>query len=514
MRKMVYWLPDYITHPRPLQRRGGRHRISPPWEGIKGWVHSLRGWLAIASVMAVTIDAVAQSGGPYLYHTNRVFNPVLFTNFGPAITAFEVMSMAGQLTTVVGPTNVIVNSNNTFATEYESFAWGYPSPEAAWDAAVMNKTAFPYVHLSNTYDNVGWIKGTRSAHGTWGAYLWLLQNTVSFKTSETNVWLSPFGTTNHIVQVLVGSIGDYAAMTNVVDVGPTNWVDIVKYRGAGVSEDKVYRGDYTAYYELLLAHVRITHPPTNSLLATNIFTAVVRPSHVTATNCHFEIRRATESTWYTLTNGPIHAYTTTAAVAGNFKVRVTVDVDLDSMRTTSPERNHVVHFPSYSEITSDTNVLYAVNQAWSNTLAATTPTSRREEGFWIRVNTDVMQYEFTTTVVGPSASPTNGASVSLGARPNDIPANIAPNASATYTVASFHAHTPTTYRPAGHGRDVGPSGPDHYWDGVDDVTGLVYDYVGFPKPPAYTNSYIPHGHPLNASATLYPSGPNRRSTPP
>lgn len=76
---------------------------------------------------------------------------------------------------------------------------------------------------SKIFDNVGWVKGTKEAYCSWGGYLWLLQNTVAFETSPTDTWISPGGVTNHIAQVLVGTIGDYAPMANVVDIGPTNW---------------------------------------------------------------------------------------------------------------------------------------------------------------------------------------------------------------------------------------------------------------------------------------------------
>ena len=46
-----------------------------------------------------------------------------------------------------------------------------------------------------------------------------------------------------------------------------------------------------------------------------------------------------------------------------------------------------VQFPSFSKITSDGSVNSKVNAAWQNTLAATTTNSRREEGFWIKLNT-------------------------------------------------------------------------------------------------------------------------------
>ncbi|OGV44928.1 MAG: hypothetical protein A2X46_17320 [Lentisphaerae bacterium GWF2_57_35] len=203
----------------------------------------------------------AQAAVTNLYHTNRVFRPITF-NINGTPSAYEVYSMVGRLTTVVGPTNIIVNTNNTFATEYEAMAWGYPSATGAWAAVSTNYVNYTNNYPAATYDNVGWVKGTHQAYGDWGAFLWLMQNQVGFKTSDTNVWISPNGKTNFIVKVLVGSIGDYAPMANVVDRGPTNWAMITNYPGTESSTDVVCRGDYTAYYELLLLGMTAYRPTT------------------------------------------------------------------------------------------------------------------------------------------------------------------------------------------------------------------------------------------------------------
>ena len=205
-------------------------------------------WISILAMASIVSNAQTVTN---LYHTNRVFKPIEFTNMGSSITAFEAYTMIHRLTTVVGPTNIIVNTNNTYAREYEAVAWGYSTPGSAWAAVISNKTTYYQTYSSNTYDNAGWIKGTRQAYGDWGAYLWLLQNTVEFKTSPTNYWVSPNNVTSYITKVMVGSIGDYPPMTNVVDVGPTNWASITNYPGTGMATDVVYRGDYTAYYQVI-----------------------------------------------------------------------------------------------------------------------------------------------------------------------------------------------------------------------------------------------------------------------
>lgn len=158
-------------------------------------------------------------------------------------------------------------------------------------------------------------------------------------------------------------------------------------------------------------------------------------------------------------------------------------------------------FPTYAQITGNSDVQARVNGAWAATLAATTAVSRREEGFWIRLNKGTDKFEFTPTILGPVVGPAVGGSVVLGGRPADVNSGAS---DAIYTVASFHTHTPTSFRPVG--RPVGPSGADNAADTSDDVVGLVYDYVA--SPPASGN--IPAGHPLASVARLYHSGPNRR----
>lgn len=194
-----------------------------------------------------------------------------------------------------------------------------------------------------------------------------------------------------------------------------------------------------------------------------------------------------------------------ARVAGRFKLRVTAIVNGRSC--VSAERDVEVRFPDYATIVSDANVIAQTDTAWANTKAATTAASRREEGFWIRLNTATCRYEFTATVLGPVVGPNQTGSVILGARPADSNANPNPNANATYTVASFHTHTPMTFRTGV--RMVGPTSADQQADTSDDVTGVVYDYIDSPA----GSGTIPGGHPLNSPAIRYQSGPVRRRTP-
>ena len=186
-----------------------------------------------------------------LYHTNRLFVATSSTVSG-VTTMYKLYQAATQLTEIVGVTNVIFDTNATKAVEYEGFAWGYESANAAWTSAVAVYQSYYVNHTNMIYDNVGWVKGTKEAYSTWGAYLWYLQNQIVFQSSKTNVWVSPTGgATGYFVKVYVGSIGDYPPMTNVVDVGPTNWAQITNFLGAGASTDVVYKANLDTYYQLL-----------------------------------------------------------------------------------------------------------------------------------------------------------------------------------------------------------------------------------------------------------------------
>ncbi|HUS92318.1 MAG TPA: hypothetical protein VM389_08600 [Phycisphaerae bacterium] len=241
---------------------------------------------------------------------------------------------------------------------------------------------------------------------------------------------------------------------------------------------------------------------------------VVEPDDVQVQECKIEIRRESAADWCTLsrrqTEDPWQA-----KIAGKFKLRGVVKIC--GREHTTAEKSVEVQFPDYGEITGDAGVHAACATEWQQTLADCTedPNRRRERGFWIRLNTATNAYEFTATLTGSWRGPTQGASVPLPARPADAPATPAPcDAGATYSVASFHTHTPTAFRaalvPAGSTRGVGPSGADQGIDTGDQVPGVVNDYT---ESPAGSGS-IPMGHPENSAAQLYHSlGLDRRPTP-
>lgn len=160
-------------------------------------------------------------------------------------------------------------------------------------------------------------------------------------------------------------------------------------------------------------------------------------------------------------------------------------------------------FPTYAQIVGDSDAVKAMDAAWTSTKSATTRTSRREQGFWIKQNVGTGKLEFTPTFTGPSVGPGETGAADPGTKPADTDAG---TDKAVYTVGLFHTHTPMTYRTGGT-RDVGPSGPDNRFHTSNKVVGIVYDYV---ESPAGSGS-IPAGHPLDSAAKLYHSGPNQRT---
>jgi GT2 family glycosyltransferase len=252
--------------------------------------------------------------------------------------------------------------------------------------------------------------------------------------------------------------------------------------------------------------VAITVPvPVIKLGQTETLQATLTPATAKATNFVFQAKRAAAATWTQLASGPSATFAYKATIAGHFNVRVVATVN--GKNVTSPSANLTVTFPVYADIVADANVITFTDAAWQDTLAATTPTTRREEGFWIQFNSNTGAYSHTPTILGPVIGPNQTGSVQLGPRPPDVPASPQLPGSGVYTVASFHTHTPTTFRMVG--RPVGPSAADNAADTNDDVTGVVYDYIA--NPPA--SGSIPAGYPLHSPAQRYHSGPASRKTP-
>jgi hypothetical protein len=243
---------------------------------------------------------------------------------------------------------------------------------------------------------------------------------------------------------------------------------------------------------------------TRTLLEVNRF-EVKTESSSAASNFKIEIRRATEAAWLTLATTQV-LENHKQRVAGKFKLRGKATIG--GVEYTSQEKDLEVRFPSFADISGDATVSAQCNTAWTNTKAAANAATRREEGFWILLDTNSGQekYTFTATQTGPLVDNLTTASVDPGAKPADNPAAPTPLEAAIYQVAVFHTHTPTFHRTVGRG--VGPSATDNNvitntWKTV----GLVYDYDGDASGDA------PAAWPLNSPAHIYATGVDRRATP-
>ena len=162
-------------------------------------------------------------------------------------------------------------------------------------------------------------------------------------------------------------------------------------------------------------------------------------------------------------------------------------------------------------LSTDPVVAAHATNLWEQTLALCTPTSRRELGCWIQLDTATDTYLFTTTTNGPPTPNNQNSDIDLGNPPFDEP--LFPrlqHGSAVYTVASLHTHTPTTYRDPGDPRIVGPSPNDRTNAAAFHIPGLVCDYEESPLTP----NCIPMGHPKLAPVHLYPTEMFQRRTNP
>ncbi len=228
------------------------------------------------------------------------------------------------------------------------------------------------------------------------------------------------------------------------------------------------------------------------------------------TNYKFEMRRMTETNWHQMQTGTSAVYTEKPRVAGKFKVAAVLTVSGQSVRTNEVDLE--VQFPDAAKILGGAGVQARMNQAWQDTLAATTSTSRREEGYYITLNTDTEAYGISAHTIATPVGNNAGASwdtVTIP-RPPDIPASPVPTDKPTYTVAWYHTHTPTTHRSVGRG--VGPSPEDGLFGSHNSINipGYAHDYIESPA----GSGAIPAAHPLNSSAKIYNiTPPDRRPTP-
>jgi hypothetical protein len=258
-------------------------------------------------------------------------------------------------------------------------------------------------------------------------------------------------------------------------------------------------------------------PPSITVLDPARFRARTFPPWATATSYKWQMRRANSSQWTTLGTTATKTFPWTFRLAGHFKWRVII------YGLTAPgfgtEPVHVgrtetlqVRFPTRDQISNHQAVQSIAQDAWALTLHLANPQTRREVGFWITLNTCSGRYGHTMPPrLGPEVGPRDDATVNLGSQPADIPRNpTLADRCATYPVATFHTHTPTTYRvPIGESRPVGPSRVDRENASGRGLPGFVFDYAA--NPPG--SMRIPFGYRKDEAAFVYRYGPVRRPTP-
>ncbi|MBU4212978.1 MAG: hypothetical protein KKD33_10400 [Verrucomicrobia bacterium] len=209
----------------------------------------------LVSAFCILHSSFLSAQTPYYYH-DRSFKPVEF-NIQGTPTADMLLRETEKLTDIVKGEPVKIDTNGTYAIEQqEAISLGYDTPQGAWNAAV-NYNGTPSNYPGKIFDNVGWVRGTKSVDGKWGAYLWTLQNRISFRTSETNWWkMTANGVPVAITNVMVGSLGNYGPMSNVVDIGP---VIPSNYPGPNQGNVGTYQVDITnVYYQLSIPDIWIT----------------------------------------------------------------------------------------------------------------------------------------------------------------------------------------------------------------------------------------------------------------
>jgi hypothetical protein len=197
-----------------------------------------------------------------------------------------------------------------------------------------------------------------------------------------------------------------------------------------------------------------------------------------------DIKHKNKGDWYDLADTKLFPWE--ATVADKFELRGVVKYN--NLYYASPKIDATVLFPTQDQIKSDPDVLLAMHQAWSNSVAysETYNDELREYGFYIQLNTASNKYVILNRQPGnpvkivDAIAQTFAVGISLGARPIES-TNPTPLDKPTYSVGWFHTHTPMTYVPDYIYRDVGPSKTDIDFSKkyLPHLPGFVYDYTGY-----------------------------------
>jgi hypothetical protein len=373
-------------------------------------------------------------------------------------------------------------------------------------------TATYHFVLDSTKPLVGDLGSfSEEAGGTWHVGIQLgVQATGSIVSSSgcgpnNESTSDPFGEPARI-GIPISTMGTFQPRTGIITVDwPSQFV----------FHDGTQMHDVTG--ELSGGQVELTVSPSPTTLGRRVvLQARLKPSSPPATHYEWQIKRANAANWTTYASTQKDMLEVKAKVAGHLDVRVIATGN--GVNAVSDKESLVVQFPNFKEIAANGGVKGFTLAGWNDALSAADPTSVQEVGFWIYLDSCTGKYGHTGDKFGPRGDPRNPddtPEVSIAPKPPDDPPDPKVTDCSTYIVASFHTHTARLYAVKGRVYPVGPSKEDDTVNANYGVPGLVYDYTA--DPTCHSPSGAPcvrAGYKLGEHAENYPSGPNRRETPP
>ena len=192
------------------------------------------------------------------YYTNRTFTAIKFELQGTP-PADMLNTESKRLNNIVQ--GAIKPTSSNAVEKKTAFAWGYTNTmgTGAWSAAA-NFNSSQSNYSGKLFDNAGWVRGTKSVEGKWGAFLWTMQNHLEFKSSETNKQSYGSGWVM-ITNVMVRGLTNYPPMSDQT----ADWPDSAdlglaksNYPGDNQGESKTFQVDLTTYFQLAIPDISIS----------------------------------------------------------------------------------------------------------------------------------------------------------------------------------------------------------------------------------------------------------------
>jgi len=237
--------------------------------GFKILYRFLSAFYLLPFALCVVLPGTVQAAD--YYYTNRSFSAISF-NLQGAPPADILNTESKKLNNIVKGS---IKTNSCSAVEKKTvFAWGYAAGTGAWNA-VANFGASSSNYADKLFDNAGWVRGTKSVDTNWGAFIWTLQNHLSFKSSETNTQTYGSGWVM-ITNVLVRGLTNYPPMSEQTADWPDVGLAKSNYPGDNSGESKTFQVDLTTYFQLAIPSISISPKETAAAVGGDAvqFTAV------------------------------------------------------------------------------------------------------------------------------------------------------------------------------------------------------------------------------------------------